>query len=200
MEKPQKIPRMIKPKNVQKKSKKALFLDRDGVINEDLHYVHTSSKFVFKNEIFPLCRKAIQNDYLLVVVTNQSGIGRGLYTEEEFHKLTLWMNRKFQEQKVLISDVLFSASHPTHGIGRYKKEDYNRKPNPGMILEASEKHNISTEKSILIGDKISDIQAGIAAGVGKNILLAEGENEGMKISGRDSFFIINNLQSAENYL
>ena len=150
----------------------ALFLDRDGVINHDHGYVCKSEDFNFVEGIFDIARSAYEKNYKLVVITNQAGIGRGYYTEGDFHKLTGWMCDKFLEAGAPIDKVYFSPFHPLAGIGKYLKDDYSRKPNPGMILQAQEELTIDLSCSILIGDKSSDIQAGEAAGVGTNLLFS----------------------------
>lgn len=148
----------------------ALFLDRDGVINVDHAYVHTIEHFEFIDGIFELCRSAKQLGFLICVITNQAGIGRGYYTEADFKKLTDWMLGVFQSKDAAIDKVYFCPSHPEHGIGKYKIDSPFRKPGPGMILQAAEELDIDLAKSILVGDKESDIQAGITAGVGCNLL------------------------------
>lgn len=152
---------------------RALFLDRDGVINVNHGYVHRPENFEFIDGIFELARAAHVYNYKLVVITNQAGIARGFYSEQQFHKLTNWMCEQFVNNGAQIAKVYFSPYHPIEGIGKYKKDDVSRKPRPGMILQAQHELNLDLENSILIGDKISDVQAGIAAGVGCNILLAQ---------------------------
>ena len=98
----------------------ALFLDRDGVINVDRPYVHTISDFVFMDGIFNLARRAVLAGLELVVITNQAGIGRGLYTEAQFDQLTDWMCEQFAQQGGPISKVYFCPYHAQHGVGRYK--------------------------------------------------------------------------------
>ena len=149
----------------------AVFLDRDGVINHDYGYVHKREDFDFVDGIFDLARYAHERRYKLVVVTNQSGIARGYYTEEQFHQLTDWMCQQFLEVGAPIERIYFSPYHPTAGLGRYLKDDVSRKPHPGMILKAQQELSIDLSRSLLIGDKPSDIQAGKAAGVGTNLLL-----------------------------
>lgn len=149
---------------------KALFLDRDGVINIDTGYVWQASAFVFVEGIFELCLAAQSKGYLLIVVTNQAGIGRGYYTEEDFWQLTRHMQAEFARRGITIHAVYFSPYHPEHGIGHYKKLTNCRKPGPGLILQAAKDHAIDLGASILIGDRITDIMAGCAAGVGKNYL------------------------------
>lgn len=147
----------------------ALFLDRDGVINEDRHYVHRIEDFVFIREIFPLLRKAQDQGFLLIVVTNQAGIARGYYGEEDFHRLTAWMRQEMMKEHIFLHHVYFSPYHP-QGLGKYKRQSACRKPAPGMILQAAQDYDIDLSASILIGDKESDIEAGIAAGVGTTCL------------------------------
>ncbi len=149
---------------------RALLLDRDGVINVDYGYVHHSGNFEFIDGIFEVARAAHASGYKLVVITNQAGIARGYYSEQQFHQLTEWMCNEFFNEGVPIEKVYFSPFHPTAGLGAYKKDDVSRKPHPGMIHQAQREMNLNLGNSILIGDKASDIQAGIAAGVGLNIL------------------------------
>ena len=139
----------------------ALFLDRDGVINVDSGYVGKQEDFEFFPGIFDICRIAKQLGYLIFVVTNQSGIGRGYYTEQDFLKLNDWMCGVFKEHGVEIDKVYYCSS----------LDSPDRKPEPGMILRAAEEYDIDLSRSILVGDKDTDIQAGIAAGVGVNLLL-----------------------------
>lgn len=154
---------------------RALFLDRDGVINVDKGYVHHTDEFEFIDGIFSLARLACANGYKIVVVTNQAGIGRGYYTEQQFHELTVWMCKEFLKAGAPIEKVYFSPFHPTEGLGEYRKDDVSRKPHPGMIIQAKQELNLDLVNSILIGDKLSDMQAGIAAGIGHNILLGQAD-------------------------
>lgn len=151
---------------------KALFLDRDGVINRNYGYVHKREDFDFIEGIFDVAQYACKKSYKLVVITNQAGIARGYYTEEQFHQLTDWMRLQFSAAGAPIIQVYFSPYHPTAGLGKYLKDDFSRKPHPGMIRQAQKDLSIDLNRSVLIGDKVSDIQAGIAAGVGKNLLFA----------------------------
>lgn len=146
--------------------KRALFLDRDGVINHDAGYTSRVENFRLINGIFDLCREATRSGYLLIVVTNQAGIGRGYYSEEDFLALTDWMCNRFMLEGVTITDVFYCPFHPEHGVGDYKKDSFDRKPNPGMLLRAAEEHGIDMRRSIMIGDKDSDMQAACKAGVG----------------------------------
>jgi D-glycero-D-manno-heptose 1,7-bisphosphate phosphatase len=153
------------------RNNKALFLDRDGVINVEYGYVHLREAFQFQEGIFELCRAAQNLGYLLVVITNQAGIARGYYTESEFLDLTEWMIDKFTEQQIRIARVYYCPYHPIHGVGVYKYDSPDRKPKPGMLLRAQADFNLDLKLSLLIGDQLSDIQAAKAAGIGTTILL-----------------------------
>lgn len=150
----------------------ALFLDRDGVINVETNYVHRIEDFVFVDGIFDLCRSAVGFGMAIVVVTNQAGIGRGYYTEEQFQKLSDWMCERFAEEGIVISGVYYCPYHAEHGVGKYKADSFDRKPNPGMILRARDDLGLLLEGSILVGDKVSDIAAARSANVGRAVLLA----------------------------
>ena len=148
----------------------ALFLDRDGVINVDRAYVYRPEDFEFIDGIFDLCRRARQQDYLIFVITNQAGIARGLYTEDDFLSLTQWMCEAFASAGAAIDKVYFCPFHAVHGIGKYKLDSPFRKPAPGMILQAAREFNVDLARSVLVGDMETDIQAGVAAGIGCNLL------------------------------
>lgn len=171
-----------------------LFLDRDGVINFDYGYVHQIEKFRFIPGIFDLVRCAKNLGFHIFVITNQAGIGRGYYTETQFLNLSRWMCERFDEAGASITKVYYSPFHPEAGLGKYKKDDFSRKPNPGMILQARTEYNIELGRSILIGDKLTDVNAGIAAGVGKNILVTK-----KKIKNR-YFHSIENIAEAADFI
>jgi D-glycero-D-manno-heptose 1,7-bisphosphate phosphatase len=147
--------------------KSCLFLDRDGVINVDRGYVSRLEDWEFIPGIFELARAAVcELQWHIVVVTNQSGIGRGYYDEETFEWLSRWMKAQFKAQGAALTDVLSCPYHPEAGVGDYRSEHPWRKPGPGMILEAQRRHCIDLGRSALIGDSESDIAAGRAAQIG----------------------------------
>ena len=171
----------------------ALFLDRDGVVNVEKNYVYQIEDFEFLEGIFELCRIAADRDMPIVVVTNQAGIGRGYYSEEQFHTLTDWMRRRFEDEGAPISAVYHCPYHPVHGIGDYRRESIDRKPNPGMILRARDDLKLDLGKSILIGDKPSDIAAAKRAGVGFTVLLGgnvESEVPNWRVSTLSEAYVI----------
>ncbi len=147
---------------------KALFLDRDGVININFGHVHKKENFVFIEGIFELCKMAQDEGFLIIVVTNQAGIGKGFYDKESFFKLDSWMKKVFLENGIIISKTYYCP---------HVSEDNCtcRKPKPGMIINALKEYNIDPKKSILIGDKVSDIIAGKSAGI-DNVLLFKEED------------------------
>lgn len=155
----------------------ALFLDRDGVINVDHAYVHRKEDFHFVDGIFELCREAKRLGFRIFVITNQAGIGRGYYTEQDFHVLTDWMQARLKEEGAEADAVYFSPYHPEHGIGEYRKDSVCRKPGPGMLHQAAGEFEIDFARSVLVGDKYSDVQAGMAAGVGRNLLFSRDSAE-----------------------
>ena len=144
----------------------ALFLDRDGVINIDHGYVCKPEEFEFVEGVFELVAHAKCLGYLVVIVTNQAGIGRGYYSVAEFHSLTEWMKAQFIQRGGLIDAVYFCPCHPEHGIGKYRRECNCRKPAPGMLLQAQCDLDIDMASSIFIGDKLTDMAAGFSAKVG----------------------------------
>ena len=144
---------------------KCLFLDRDGVINYDLGYVYLVKDFKFREEIFKICEYAQNNFYKIIVVTNQAGIGRGYFTVDDFLRINQYMLQSFKQRNIFIDDVYFCPFHPKNGKGKYLKDSEDRKPNPGMILKAVKNFNLDIKRSIMIGDKDSDRQAALRAGL-----------------------------------
>ncbi len=151
--------------------RRSLFLDRDGVINVDRGYVCTPERTEFVDGIFDMCRTARDHGYLVVVITNQAGIARGYYSEQDFHDYMAWMSEQFIANHARLDAIYFCPHHPTEGEGAYLCACDCRKPAPGMILQAQRELDLDLASSVLIGDKISDIQAGNAAGVGSCLLL-----------------------------
>lgn len=163
----------------------AVFLDRDGVINIDNGYISKVDDFTFIEGVIDACKELKAQGYLLVVITNQSGIARGYFTEDDFDILTRWMDWSLADRDVELDGIYYCPHHATEGNGEFKVECDCRKPKPGMIFNAVQDLNIDLSSSILIGDKISDIQAGIAAGIPRNYLVETGKDitdEGRKIA------------------
>ncbi|HYC04653.1 MAG TPA: HAD family hydrolase [Azospirillaceae bacterium] len=153
---------------------RALFLDRDGVINVDHGYVHAAANFDFTPGIFDLTRRAQDAGFRLVVVTNQAGIARGYYTEAQFRELTDWMVARFRERGVDIALVQWSPFHPTAGRPPYDRDSFWRKPNPGMILDAARRLRLDPGRSLMLGDQPTDMTAALRAGVPRRVLVTHG--------------------------
>lgn len=147
---------------------KALFLDRDGVVNIEVNYLYKIEDFEFVDGILELCKYYRDNGYSIFIVTNQSGIDRGYYSEHDFNLLTSWMVDEFAKNGIEIKKVYFCPHHPDISF-----ECNCRKPNPGMILEAQKEFDIDLKNSVLIGDKESDIEAALSAGILESYLFDE---------------------------
>ena len=157
---------------------KALFLDRDGVINVEKEYLYKKEDFELVNGIIELCSYYQSLGYLLIVVTNQSGIARGYYSEEDFLDLTKWMVEEFLHHGISLTQVYFCPHHPDIS-GSCKC----RKPQPGMLLDAQKAFDIDMTQSLLVGDKERDIEAALNAGIKETYLFDEtGEVKNSKAS------------------
>ena len=157
-----------------KRMNKAIFLDRDGTLNIDYGYVHEIDNFKFIDGAIDALRKLKKMGYMLVLVTNQSGIARGYFSEEQFLQLTEWMDWSLAEQDVDLDGIYYCPHHP-EGKGEYKEDCDCRKPKPGMLLQAIKELKIDPTQSIMVGDKVEDLKAGIGAKVKMNVLVRTGK-------------------------
>jgi D-glycero-D-manno-heptose 1,7-bisphosphate phosphatase len=148
---------------------RAIFLDRDGVINKDKNYLYRKEDFEFIDGVFEACQYFQKLGYQLIVVTNQSGIARGYYQKQDFHKLNQWMIEQFSDEGIKILDVFFCPHGPESTCNC-------RKPKPGMLLEAKIKYNIDMGSSWIIGDKEADVSAANASGISNTILVKTGHD------------------------
>ncbi|ABL99742.1 D-glycero-beta-D-manno-heptose 1,7-bisphosphate 7-phosphatase [Shewanella amazonensis] len=155
--------------------KRAVFLDRDGVINKDHGYVHTVDDFEYIEGVFEACLALKNMGFKLVVVTNQSGIARGMYTEDDFHSLTEWMDWNFADKGVDLDGIYYCPHHPEKGIGEYKQDCDCRKPKPGMLESAAKFLKLDLANSVMVGDKADDMRAAEAAGIPTKILVRSGK-------------------------
>jgi D-glycero-D-manno-heptose 1,7-bisphosphate phosphatase len=154
--------------------RRAAFIDRDGVINAESGFVHRLEDLVFLPGAIEGLRRLQAAGYLLVVITNQSGIARGLYTEADYLQLTAGMQQRLAAAGVQLSRVEYCPHLPDGEIERYRRDCDCRKPRPGMITRVAAALGIDLSASILIGDRATDIQAGRAAGVGRCWLVRSG--------------------------
>ncbi len=156
-------------------SKPAVFIDRDGVINVDHGYVSKVDDFEFIDGVFDATKAIKELGYQLVLVTNQSGIARGYYTEKEFLRLTEWMDWNFVDHGVEFDGLYYCPHHLEGSIEKYTQECDCRKPQPGMFLSAQDELDIDMSNSVMVGDKEADMQAAISAGVNTRILVRSGK-------------------------
>ena len=189
---------MNKTRKKLKSKNKALFLDRDGVINEDYGFVSKKKDFHLIKNIKNLINAAQSKNYKIIIVTNQAGIGRGYFSVYDFQKLMRYMKNLFLKDDCHVDAIYYCPFHPSKGIGKFLKNSFDRKPNPGMFLKAKKKFDLDMSKSILIGDKMSDIEAGINSFVKTNIFFNKNKR---KINNKKFKFIeINELTKALKYL
>ena len=168
---------------------KTIFLDRDGVVNKEIGYLDKIEDFKFINGVFEACQHYEQLGYKIVIVTNQSGISRGYYSEDDFRKITDWMITQFNKNNIQILDTFHCPHSPI------SKCDC-RKPKPGMLLEAKKKYNINMLESWMIGDKETDITAAISSGINNTILVKSGHKIN-EVDSRAKFIIDSINQSSQ---
>jgi len=171
--------------------KKTIFLDRDGVINREVQYLYKIDDFEFIDGIFDACLYFQNLGYVIIIITNQSGIARKYYTESDYQTLTKWMLRQFENNGIEILNVF----HCPHGP---KSTCECRKPKPGMLLKAKTKHNIDMEKSWMIGDKERDIIAANSAGINHTILVRSGHS--IDESNSKAEFILDLIQHTKHLI
>jgi D-glycero-D-manno-heptose 1,7-bisphosphate phosphatase len=153
-------------------SGRALFLDRDGVVNEEVGYLHRAEEVRFVDGIFSLCRTAAGLGYRLIVVTNQAGIARGYYSELDFEALMEFMRGELRVEGVELDAVYYCPFHPEHGVGKYKREHDDRKPGTGMLQRGAREFGVELSESVLVGDRCSDMGAANAAGLRQAFLMS----------------------------
>jgi D-glycero-D-manno-heptose 1,7-bisphosphate phosphatase len=141
---------------MESKKNKALFLDRDGIINEDVAYAYRPDQIKFLEPVFALCKAAVAKGYLVIVVTNQSGIARGYFSEEDVNSLHAWMAGEFLKRGIPITAFYYCPYHLKGSVEKYRMDSDLRKPRPGMVIQAALDYNIDISRSIMIGDKSSD--------------------------------------------
>ncbi len=153
---------------------KAAFIDRDGVINEERHYVHRIEDFVILPGVVEGLTLLRNAGYKLVIVTNQAGIARGYYDESTMHRLHDHLRVLLAGHGITLDAIEFCPHHPQGSVSAYAIACDCRKPEPGMLLQAASRLGIDLDQSVLIGDKDSDIEAGRRASVRQAILVTSG--------------------------
>jgi D-glycero-D-manno-heptose 1,7-bisphosphate phosphatase len=155
-------------------SRRAAFIDRDGVLNEERAFVHRREDFALLPGAVAALRLLKAAGYLLVVITNQSGIARGIYSEPDYLALTEHMRAEFAAAGVSLDAVEYCPHLPDAPLERYRLDCDCRKPKPGMLLRAAQALDIEPGASFLVGDRLSDLEAGRAAGIGRSFLVRTG--------------------------
>ena len=163
---------------LEEKTIKVAFFDRDGIINYDYGYVHKIKDFHFVKGIFDVLKFLLTKNFKIIIVTNQSGIGRGMYSESDFINVNNWMLEEMKKESITILDVFFCPHGPDSTCNC-------RKPKPGMLFDAIRKYNISLTKSLMVGDSARDIQAAKEAGIKNNYLV--NSNYKKKIDSEEVF-------------
>jgi D-glycero-D-manno-heptose 1,7-bisphosphate phosphatase len=183
---------------------KAIFLDRDGVINKEVNYLYKIADFEFIDGVIEALKYFQNNGYILIVVTNQSGIGRGYYDRDDFLILNSWMLSTLEEHGVFIKKVFYCPTAPEGKDMRNDEdrgEDNCRKPSPNMLLKAKKEFDINMENSYMIGDKEIDIEAGINAKVKKTVLVKSGHKPTDKeLENTKATFVADDLKDAMQYI
>lgn len=153
---------------------KAAFLDRDGVINKEVGYLHRVQDFEFTEDCLTGLKILTELDYSIIIVTNQAGIARGLYTEKQFLDLTSWLEDTLHLNDVNVLATKYCPHHKDALIEEYRQDCESRKPRPGMFINARDEFGITMKDSIVVGDKITDIYAARSAGVRNCFLVRSG--------------------------
>ena len=167
---------------------KTIFLDRDGVINKDINYLHKIDDFEFIDGIFDVCLYFQSLGYKIIIITNQSGISRGYYNHSDYQKVTQWMLDQFKYKNINILDIFHCPHGPDSTCNC-------RKPKPGMFLKAKDKHNTDMEKSWMIGDKERDTIAANSAGIDNTILIRSSHR--IDESNSNAKIILDSIQQAK---
>ena len=166
---------------------KTIFLDRDGVINKEVNYLHKIKDFEFIDGVFDACIYFQSLGYEIIIITNQAGIAREIFNEEDYQALTSWMLKQFHLNSIKILDIFYCPHGPNSSCEC-------RKPKPGMFLEANKIHQINFGESWMIGDKETDIQAAHKAGIEKTILVKSGHP--IDKNNSKAMFIIDSIKEA----
>lgn len=179
-------------------TKKAAFLDRDGIINVNFGYVYQIDALQWTDGIFDLLR-LLQKTHLLIIVTNQSGIAFGKYNEEDFWKLMQHMKLVLKDEGITLTDILFCPHHPNALLDEYRKDCVCRKPKEGMMITAQHRWFLDMEQSLMIGDSPRDISAANAAHVGCTIWVSDEANE-KEAEDIGATYYFKNISSVYQYL
>lgn len=176
-----------------------VFLDRDGTINEELGYVHTADRFILLPGVVEAIRRLNHERIPVVVVTNQSGIGRGMYSEDEMHSLHRHLDLLLEDGGAWIDGYLFCPHHPTDARPPYRRECDCRKPAPGLLREGAERFGLDLGKSFMVGDKRGDMDAARAAGC-HPVLVRTGHGRAEESRIGSGVAVVDDLPAAVDYI
>jgi D-glycero-D-manno-heptose 1,7-bisphosphate phosphatase len=143
---------------------KAVFLDRDGTINEEVQYLSDLKKFRLLPKVAPAIKLLNDHGFKVIVITNQAGVARGYFGEDKVEEINEEMKRQLREKDAHLDGMYYCPHHPTEGMGKYKKDCWCRKPNPGMLKKAVKDFDLDLSKSYVIGDQLTDVKLGNNAG------------------------------------
>jgi D-glycero-D-manno-heptose 1,7-bisphosphate phosphatase len=162
--------------------RKACFLDRDGVVIEEENYISDPARVRLCAGVVPALKKLRAADWLLVVVSNQAGIARGLFGPKALEAVQTRIDKLLKAEGVIIDAWYNCPHHPKGSVQEFAVDCECRKPKPGMLLQAAKEHGIDLKKSVIIGDKISDVEAGFNAGCKKAALVLTGHGAEQNMS------------------
>lgn len=176
--------------------RQAVFLDRDGTLCEEIEYLHRVEDLRLFPGVFRALARLKQAGYLLVVVTNQAGVGRGFFEEADVEKLHEHMSRIFEHEGATIDAFYYCPYHPQAAVDRYRKSSPDRKPGAGMLLRAAEELGIDLARSVMIGDHEKDVEAGRRAGC-RTVLVGTGYGSGFRASAEYDHFAVDLKEAAD---
>ncbi len=177
----------------------AVFLDRDGTINEDVNFLSSPEQVILIDGSAEAIKEMNELGLKVIVFTNQSGIARGYFTEDDLHKIHSRLDELLSQSGARIDAYYYCPHHPTEGNGKYKVECECRKPKDGMLQRASREHNIDLKKSFVVGDRCADIKAGKTAGATTILVLTGHGHQGYEKCKRENLepdFVARDLKEA----
>ncbi len=177
---------------------KAVFLDRDGTINVERHYVYRKEDFILMPGVLEALKILTHNRIPIFIATNQAGIARGFFTEADYHALTLHMLELFAKNSIIIQETAFCPHHPDASIPEYRQRCGCRKPGTKMLETLLSKWAIHPQEAVLVGDKNSDVDAGRSLGM-KTYLVLTGHGRDHCASSRADH-VVNDLKAAVEHM
>ena len=153
---------------------KVVFLDRDGVINSEVHYLHKIADFEYTYKCVDALTRIRSAGYQVIIITNQAGIAKGIFGKSDYDELTKFYTDDLSNHGIDILDIFYCPHHIDGTVLEYKLDCVCRKPKPGMLTKAIAKYSVDVTKSFFVGDKLSDIEAARAANIGSPVLVESG--------------------------